>query len=187
MIKKLTVAAIVTLVLAVPAFASASTGLTESGVLVPVGSIVRGTNVAQFTVTSSIGDWTCNSVSFNARVTKNNETEGVAGSGEGEGTPSTCSFKGNAIKVTNFRFVSLSSTSAQPGKGTISLSFEADLPVLTCKYSATSAPFTYTSGTDVIQIDKASLSVSPAACGSAKLDWLVTFTTSGGGPGLIWM
>lgn len=180
MIKKLTLlaAAVAVVALAVPAMAGASQLTMPAGTTVPVETKITGTSTNAVT-TTSIGELKCAKVVLNGEVTKNNGTE-VAGVGIGTGTTTTCTDEGASINITNVTLTSLASSTS--GSGTAAFSFQADLPVVgTCTYTATAAPFTYVSGANPAELKftKATLTASPSACGTAKLDGEFKLETTG--------
>jgi hypothetical protein len=192
MIKKLTLlaTAIAVLAFAVPAMASAAPSLTmPAKTLVPANvmsgnpnSNITGTSVNAKT-TTSLGTLTCAKVTLNGTVTENTGSS-VKGVGTGAGTTTTCKIEGESINITDVTLAEIKSTVS--GAGSASFSFQADLPVVgTCTYTGTNAPFTYVSGSSVITFNKATLTASPSACGTAALDGEFSFETTENGGGAI--
>jgi hypothetical protein len=181
MMKKLSLllAAIAALAFAAPTLASASTGLTENGGLVAVGSRVTGTNIGAVTITSAIfGNITCGEMMLEGEVKKNGAAVGVEVGAAGANSMGNCAAAGMAVEATSVTFTNLTSTAAEAGTGKASLSWKIDLPAVTCKFTAEAAPFTYVANGDVIKFAKAPLAVAPAAaCGVATLDAEFTLST----------
>lgn len=176
-------AAVAVIAFAAPAVASASSGLTEKGTLVPVGSTITGTNVGSITTTSeTLDDTVCDTMTFKTELNQNSAATGFTALGTPTGSMSGCVWNGMAVKATNVAVVSLSSPSSSSGTGKASFSYEIDYPKLTCKYTASGVSFTYTAGTDVINFSDAALTVSPAGCGPTTFDGTITLSTPSGAP-----
>jgi len=168
---------------AAPAGAGASTGLTEKGVLLPIGSTITGGNVGSITTTSELlGDTVCEMMMFNLELNQNSAATGFTALGTPTGSMSGCVWNSMAVKATNVIVVSLSSPSSSSGAGKASFSYEIDYPKLTCKYTASGVTFTYTAGTDVITFSDAPLAVSPEGCGPTTFDGAITLSTPSGPP-----
>jgi hypothetical protein len=173
MAKKLSLllAAAAVLAFAAPAMASAATGLTEKGVLIPIRSKVRATNIGSAVFTSTkTGNISCSIFRFTTEVTSNT-TSTVAEIGvSGSSTASGCSVpSGATITFKNITVSQVDTTGG--GTGSITFSFEAVIGSLTCKYSTASGSFTYNpaetaEGGDVLTFSSVPLSVTPAACGT---------------------
>jgi hypothetical protein len=182
MAKKLSLllAAVAVFAFAIPAMANAAVGLTQGGSLVKFGTEIEGVSTNAVT-TSSIGNVACEKVTLSGTITKNSKEAGVAGEGNGKSSTSKCFFKGTtAISITNIKLISISSGPTEDLNGKVSFSFEADLPGLTCKYTGTNVSGTISTG-GVVTLKEAPLTVSPAACGTAKLDGDFTLTAGGSG------
>lgn len=185
MVKKLSLllGAITVLASAAPAAASASALTMPAGTLVPLFTAVTFTSTNAITDTS-IGNITCATVTLPGAVTKNSSGTFTI-EGKGQGTSSTCLLNGTtAVTTTDITlFIATSSTS---GSGKASLTYAADLAGVTCTYTASSTPFTYVSGSDTITFGSAStLTVKPAACGTATLTGNFTLETTSGGSVII--
>jgi hypothetical protein len=178
MAKKLSLllAAFAVVAFAAPAFASAAPEVTINGLRAPVGTAITGTST-NFVIGTSIGNVRCAIVEFSAETTINNgSTVGVVGTSPFSTTK--CSFKGGTpITIDDATLLSLHSSEA--GKGTLGPTAEATLPELTCHYSGSAVPFTYTSGGNTLSIT-GSLKASPAACGAAVASGAFTITSPGG-------
>jgi hypothetical protein len=180
MTKKLSLllAAVAVLAFAVPAFASASTGLTENGKLIATGQLITFTNIGEVTITSEkLGNEPCRNVMLEAELVTNTTSEVKATKG-GTQSASTCTRSGAEVKVFGIELNELKTTGG--GTGTISLAFKIELNAggTVCSYVGTNITFTYTPGSDVIRIASGALSVTPLACGkSASLDGEFTMTT----------
>jgi hypothetical protein len=179
MTKKLSLllAAVAVLAFAVPAFASASTGLTENGKLIATGQLITGTSIGQVTTTSEkLGDITCQEVMVEAELVTNTTSEVKATKG-GTQSATTCSRAGAKEEVFGIELNELKTTGG--GTGTASAAFKVKLTGGTvCTFVGTSDVFTYSPGGDVIAISSQPLSVTPVACGkSASLDGSFTMTT----------
>jgi hypothetical protein len=181
----LLLAAVAVLAFAVPAFASASTGLTESGSLVAVGTEVLGTNNGVITTTSSkTGNINCEEVKVYGKILANSAAEVRANN---TGTANTsfatkCSnTNGATVEVSEIKLNELKTTGG--GVGTASISFKIKLGSLTCSYTTTTGSGTYVPGASPaeITISEQALSVTPIACGTtAKLDGKFKLSTVGG-------
>jgi len=190
MAKKLSLmlAAAALLAFAIPSMANAATGLTTGGspggVLVPVGTKIRGTNVGVITTTTNkVGNIECSTVTVEGEVTENSETKGIKGVGVGEGTASECNVGGNAATITNIKLNSLASSAAETEEGKAELSFTADLPGSTvCNFSTAAGGTvgTFVTNSDKITFTKAPLVAAPTGCGKATLDGTFTLETLAG-------
>jgi hypothetical protein len=180
MTKKLSLllAAVAVLAFAVPAFASASTGLTENGKLIATGQLITGTSIGQVTTTSEkLGDITCQEVMVEAELVTNTTSEVKATKG-GTQSATTCFRNGAEVKVFGIELNELKTTGG--GTGTASAAFKVELTTggTVCEFKGSSDVGTYTPGSDVITISSQPLSVTPLACGkSASLDGSFTMTT----------
>jgi hypothetical protein len=177
----LLLAAIAVIAFAVPAMASATTGLTSpAGTLVPVNTAIRGTNVGTPIVTSSkFGELKCSTVELNGKITKNNATEGAEGVGSGTSTASSCTLPGGgSFKVKNIELTSVKSPASTPEEGTASFKFTAfELPQ-ECTFTATNDKATYVANTDSLKLEKAALTVTGTNCGTATFDGTFTLETT---------
>jgi hypothetical protein len=179
----LLLAAVAVIAFAVPAMASASTGLTSpAGTFLPVNTAIRGTNVGAPTVTSSkFGTLKCEAVELNGKITKNNETEGAEGVGSGANTATSCTLPGGAsFKVKNIELTSVKSLMAETEEGHAAFSFTATELPQECIFSATNAKFTYVTNTDVIKFTSVPLTVTGVNCGTATFDASFTLETTAG-------
>jgi hypothetical protein len=173
---------------AAPAMAGASTGLTDGGVLVPVGTTITGSNVGSVTTTAAtLGNTSCESLMFNVELNQNSAATGFTALGITTGSMSGCVWNGTAVKATNVTVVEITSPGGSSGTGKASFSYEIDYPGLTCKYTASGAAFAYTAGSDAINFTKAPLTSSPAACGTTTFDASVTLSTPGSGTPIVIM
>jgi len=188
----LLLAAAAVLVLAVPAFANAATGLTKNGALAPVGNpfgtFIEYASTTPTVVTSTkTGNVTCpvGAIFMEAELTTNTSAEVKEVGGGFLSASATCkNVKGEVAAVKNVILSSFKTTGG--GTGTASLSFEIEpFPGgLTCKYSTSAGAATYnptetSEGGGVITISEQTLSVTPLACGTtAKLDGSYTMTTT---------
>jgi hypothetical protein len=177
----LLLAAVAVIAFAVPALASATTGLTSpAGTLVPVNTAFRGTNVGAPVLTSSkFGELKCAAVVLNGKITKNNESEGAEGVGSGESTASSCTLPGGGLfKVKNLELINIKSSASEKEEGRVSFKFTAfELPQ-ECTFSATNDKFTYVTNSDVKTLLKAPLTVTGTNCGTATLDSSFTLETT---------
>jgi hypothetical protein len=185
MIKKLSLLLVTAAVLAfaAPALANAATGLTEQGKLIPVGSKLDYTSVGHVTITSTkTGNITCEKATLTGEVVVNTLARVLVVGVPGRSSFTNCTVpSGASVVVTN---VAVSSEEATGG-GTVktSLSFEADIGTITCKYSTSSGTATYNpaetaEGGKEVTYNEVPLTVTPAACGTtAKLDGKFTRET----------
>ena len=159
--------------LAVPAVALA-TELT-----MPVGETVENDTDLEWTdtgtkVKTSLGDLTCAKFNIGFTLTKNNGSE-VTGVGSG-GSATTCKLGTKEITITDITLNHLSSSTGS--KGTVNLTFVADLPnSIVCHFSATSAPFTFTSGASTVTFKEADFTATPAACEPGLFSFAPTLET----------
>jgi hypothetical protein len=174
----LTAAAV--LAFAVPAAASASTGLTEGGVLIEVGKFITGTNIGTVTTTSEkLGNITCEHVMVAAKLTVNNTSEVKAGeAAASEQTASTCFRAGVGVSVTHINLEELKTNGGGAGKFSVTYEVELTPGGTVCTFTGMNDTFSYTPGSDSIRVENAALTVVPFACGkSATLDGSFTITT----------
>jgi hypothetical protein len=180
MAKKLSLlmSAVAVLASAVPAAASAATGLTEGGKLIATNQIVTFTNIGEMTLTSEkLGNEPCKSVMLEAELVVNTASEVRATKG-GTDSATSCSRAGAEVKIFGIELNEVKTNGG--GTGTISLAFKIELNPggTVCSYVGTNMTFTYTPGSDAIRIASGPLSVTPAACGkSSSLDGEFTLTT----------
>jgi hypothetical protein len=173
MVKRLTLlmAAVAALACAIPALANASSVTSSPGTLTPVGTPIALTGTDITTQSPTLGNITCQTLTPIIELTKN--AGGIFEGFGGNATPaqSGCINGTKTVKVTTFRITNLVSTSS--GTGSMSYISEQDIAgVLTCTFTGTSVPFSYTVGANVIKFSAAAGIVgSPSAtCGStAKL------------------
>lgn len=161
-----------------PAIADASKLTEPVGTLVSIGQLLEATSNNSIMETS-LGKLSCEQVTNTAEVTVNNGSTFKA-IGKGVNTASTCFVGGTkAITVTDVTISEIHSATA--GTGTISLTFEADLPggITVCHFASPNLPFTYTSGTDSIKFTKADLKATPAACEPGTVSGDFTLETDG--------
>jgi hypothetical protein len=175
------IAAVAMLAFAAPSMASGATGLTENGKLVAVGTTLRGVNLGLFTVTTpKLGNVQCNSVTITVQLVANTSST-VSAVGAGTSSATGCVVAGtDSVTVTNIKVTELHTFGG--GTGTKSFSFDLDIGSLLCKYSANKITLSYnptetSEGSDVLTFNEVPLSVTPAACGSSKLDGKLTMET----------
>lgn len=183
MLKKIMMLATATALaaLAVPALASAAPEVTyPAGTTLATGTGITGTS-NNFVLTTSIGTIKCAKVTFPGELTENTGSS-ITIVGSGAGTATTCYDEDEPVNVTDLTLTDLKSTMS--GSGAATFSVKADLPVVgTCTYVGTGAPFSYVVGAIKISFNKAPLTASPSACGSAKLDAdFILERTSGANP-----
>jgi hypothetical protein len=152
--------------LVLPAAASAIGITSKAGVLAPAGTVVATTSV-DTVITSTIGNTACGALVLDTKLVTNSAAK-VHAESAGAGAAAGCFYKGvNAVTVTNPRLETLLSTTG--GKGTAALTLIVDLPMpLTCTYSGSAIPYTYTAGSDEIHIE-GPVSTLPVACGKASI------------------
>jgi hypothetical protein len=191
MAKKLSllIAAMAVLAFAVPAMASATAPLTESNgtVVVPVGSGITGTSTNAKTKTS-LGTLSCKKVELMGKVTVNEEStkgpKAEGGAGEEEFTGSECEVEGVSVPVKKIKLTNLKTGSGlglTTGTGTATFSFTALIGSFDCVFTGTNVPFTYstTTMTNSIKFTNASLTGSPAACGTGTFSGDFELFTTG--------
>lgn len=184
MAKKLSLllAAVAVLAFAIPTVAGAAT-LESGGSVVPVGTKITGKSTNAVTQTG-LGKLSCKEVVLLGKVTTNSGGT-VEGVGTGEATGTTCNVEGTAVEVTNIVLSNIKSNATTgTGKGTASFSFKSTLPVVgACTFTGTNAPGTYstTTMTNILKIEKATLTASPSACGPANLSGEFALTLTEGG------
>jgi hypothetical protein len=149
--------------------AGASTATVPAGAVAPVGTRFTTTGSDFIMQSNLLGTITCSTLNLNGEITKNSgglvEGSGVNTSPEQSG----CKTGEKAVTITSFEISKfLTSTS---GKGTWSFAMKTDIASLGCIYTGTNVPFTYTSGTNVMQFAAATATGivgSPASCGTTK-------------------
>jgi hypothetical protein len=179
MIKKLSLllGIVAAMAFAVPAMASASSVTAPAGSLAPVGTALTGTGSGVVLKHASFGTFKCGTLAFNATLSSNNGSS-FAAAGE-NGTAQECAEGQHPITATSFNVSNLSSSTS--GSGVASFSIKEDIASLTCTYTGTAVPFTYTVGGSSITISEGSLSASPPACGGEKISGTFAIAKSGGG------
>jgi hypothetical protein len=179
---------IASLALAVPAVASATTGLTEGGTLVPVGTELIATNIGSIIqTTSKAGNLTCRSVKIAAKLEANSTAEvRASGTGAGVSTATECSVSSGAAVIFSeiklYKFQTAGEViSGSTKKITFNMSFKETIGSLVCSYSIASGIATYTASSSVFTISEQPMSVTPAACGTtSKLDGQFSLSTTSG-------
>jgi hypothetical protein len=190
MIKRSTLllAALAVLLVAVPAFANASTGLTTTkGTLLSVGTefTINGTGQEQINAIGLGGQSYCEPpLFFNGRVLKNSPSEGVEASGSVRAWGGC--MRGNRKERSQIELPTLKSSPTEPGKGKANIGFTVEIATgVFCHWSSKEAPFTYTSESDLINFTNVSLTGAPAACGNAKWSAQYALMTKEGAPLLL--
>jgi hypothetical protein len=185
MIKRLSVmlAAVTFFAYAVPAAASAATGLTEGGALVSVKSKLSYTSAGHVTVTSAkLGSITCTSGTLTGEVKENSSTQvKVAGI---VSTLTGCTAMGGTASVKDFTWTTEETTGG--GSETMVFSFRVVLPSgAECSFSTTGGTATYNpsqtaEGSDLLSLTEVPLTATPAFCGTTgRLDAAFTRETDG--------
>jgi hypothetical protein len=182
-------AAVAVIAFAVPSFANAETGLTETaGTFIPVGTKVEATNIGAVTTTSTkTGNIKCEEVTVTGEVAVDSAAEvkiSPTSDGVEHNFAKKCSVPSGAeVKVTSIKITEISTKgevkSGSVKKGKFVVSFVIDVGTATCTYTTSAGEGTYVAGSDVMSVAEAPLTVSPAAaCGSsAKLDGEFTVRT----------
>ncbi len=166
------------LAVAAPATASATQFTNAGGGLVAVGTSVSGTNVGTFTLTSSlVGSITCQTVTLKGKVVKNTGSEAEI-EGVGQSATSNCLWMGNAVTATDFTLFTIKH-GAPAGTFTMSFVVTMDLPKVTCTFTGTNVPYSYTGGGSTITFSNAA-GVTSATCGATKLDAVFGLETTAG-------
>ncbi len=187
----LLMAAVAVFAFAIPALASATPTATKNAAegtgSVPTGTVIKGTAVTTGTIgtpklTSTIlGTIECNSLSITGKLVTNSGGTVTDTSG-GAFTSANCTNKGNPVTVTKIEVTDLLSTVS--GKATASFTSIIDVAGLTCTFTGTSIPGTYTVGGNILTFNKAgTVDGSPAGCGNATLDaeFTLEYETPSGG------
>lgn len=158
-------AAFAIIALSAPAVADAFSYTMPRGVLVLNGKELKLTS-SNTTVETELGTLECVATQLEFEVTKNSSSE-AKGVGLGEGVTNECSVEGVVpITITNYELGTIVGSGSE-GMGTISLAFEADLPLFgTCSYSGT-VPISI-SGESEIEV-AGELEVAPEGCGQAAI------------------
>lgn len=177
MVKKfsLFMAAVAVLAFAIPALASASpTATGVDGKSLPVGTEITATAITTGVhgtpkLTSTIlGTIECATLDITGTLTVNSGGT-VTGNSGGAFTSTTCTNKGNPVSVTSIVVNDLVTTVS--GKATVHFTSVIDVAGLTCTFTGTNIPGTYTLGTDILTFNKAAtVDGSPAGCGNATFD-----------------
>jgi hypothetical protein len=166
--------AVAVMAFAIPSFANAAAITSSSGVLAKTGTVITGTG-SDVTLTSvPLGAITCKKLTLKGTLTKNNGSE-VEGSGAEETPPvEGCLNGSNVVDVEKVHVTALLATSTEKWASfTATVKITAANPV-TCVFTGTKVPFTYTAGSDSITFTKAGPVTSTGGCGSSPLDG--TFT-----------
>lgn len=179
MVKKLSLllGIVAALAFAVPAMASASSVTAPAKSLAPVGTQLTGTGSGIVLYHLSFGTFKCGTLTFNATLTSNNGSS-FAASGENSATQE-CAEGLHPITITSFNVSDLSSSTS--GSGTATFTLKEDIASLTCTYTGTAVPFTYTAGGNSITFSEGSLTASPPACGRERISGTFALATSAGG------
>ncbi len=159
---------------------------SSAGTSTPIGTVIKltalttgTTGLPKFT-TTILGTIECNSLSITGKLVTNSGGTVTFSSG-GLFTSANCTNNGNPTTVTSLTVTDLVSTVS--GKGAMSYNIVMDQAGLTCTFTGTSIPFTYSVGGSVITFNKAgTVDGSPAGCGNATLDaeFTVEQETTGG-------
>jgi hypothetical protein len=192
MVKKLSLvlAAVAVLAFAVPAFASATTGLTMEGALgtlIPTGKKVEFVNVGNIVLTSTkTGNITCEEMTVTGEVTTNTTKKVVVTGKEfsANNKAAKCHLEnGTAVTVPSIELEKVETEGKEvagtEGKDfTFIVAFKPTIGTLTCTYTTTTGTGHYIAGTDVLTTERAALTVTPAACGTTTtLDGKFTLQT----------
>jgi hypothetical protein len=186
MVKRITLllAVVAALACAVPALASASSVTSSAGSLAPVGTQLTA-KASGFTLKSSLfGPLTCSTLNLNVALTKNDGSSFEASGANKPPVQSGCGFGSNPVTITSFNVTNLSSTTS--GSGTASFSIVEDIASLTCTFSGTAVPFTYTAGGSSISFSEGGpLTSSPGSCGTEKISGTFALERSATGTAVI--
>jgi hypothetical protein len=186
MFKKLTLllAAVAVLAFAVPSLASASKATLPAGTLAPVGTQFTTTGSDIIFTSSLLGNITCSTLNLNGSLTKNNGTTVEASGTTSAPTQSGCKNGEKTVTITSVEVTNLTTTTS--GSGTWSYKMAVDIGSLSCTYTGTKVPFTFTSGTNVMNFSSASgITGSPAGCGTTKLTGAFALEKAGTSTSLI--
>ena len=173
MAKKLSLllAAVAVLAFAVPAFASAAPTLqTPGGEILKTPQAIKGTGTNVTLTSSTLGKIICGSLNLNGTLNVNTVAAGIEGSGVNEKPEqSNCLNGTKSVIVTGVTLTNLKSTVG--GTATASFTATVDIAALECTFTGTNIGGTYTNGGNTLSFSEAgTITSSPAACGTAKLD-----------------
>lgn len=172
---------VVILALAIPSLANASELTNSGGGATAVGTrlSLNSSSGSVTLTTAAVGATGCTSLDLNLRLTANSGGT-VEGEGSGEGTTSGCSSTGGKTLVfSDITLTKLKSTTS--GSGTINFTAKALVGgSVSCTYTGTSVPFTYTTKTNILKFVKAG-GITGGNCGSTTLDAEFTLATTAGG------
>jgi hypothetical protein len=181
MVKKfsLLLATAAALCLAMSAAASASQLTASAGKLAPVGSTLTVT-APDITFTSNLlGITTCQTLSLNLTLTKNDGTTVEASGAAQVPGQEGCVNGSKKVIVTSFTVTNLTTTGT--GKtGTMSFVITEDIDSLECTYTGKNVPFSYVAGDDAITFNKAAgITSTPVPCGTATVTASFTLEIKG--------
>lgn len=182
----LLLAAVAVAAVVLPASVSAAPALTDGkGNLLKIGTQITASSTNMVTKTS-LGTITCTEAEAFTVLTENSGSllEAV---GFGEGVTFGCKLGTTSIKITDFTMEELDTFLFTSGKGTIALTFEADLPGVTCHFDShlKPLPFTYKAGSNVLEVPSAEILGSPEACGVSTFSATFTLSQTAGGGAVV--
>jgi hypothetical protein len=158
-----------TVVLAATASSAAyASSATTSGVPTPVGTQFTTTGGDLAMKSNLLGTITCSTLTLKGEITKNSAGTVEAAGANTSPTQTGCKNGEKAVSITRFDITKLLTTTS--GSGTWSFKMVTDVGSLTCTYTGSNVPFSYTPGASSIQFSEASgVTGSPASCGSTKI------------------
>jgi hypothetical protein len=173
-------AATAVLAAAVPAMASASSLTAPAGSLVGVPNTITATGSDVIITSNLLGAITCEVLNVKASLSKNNGSTWIAAGVSELPGQNNCKNGANPdkVEITAMQVTELTSTTAGTGTMSFTTSLDIDKPSgsISCTYTGTKVPFTYTSGEmgankGVITFTNAAgITGAPTSCGTAKLD-----------------
>lgn len=166
---------------AMPAAASAAPHLFEGESELGEEVSLLGTSKNAITTNTALGTLECESLTVNATTSEDNASTGIEAEGTA-GETAECDAGEFPLTVTDPTLLSLETRGED--KGTLSLTFIADVGPFECHFQGTGG-FTYETGTDVLSIAGITLA-SAELCepeeGHSTFEGSFTITTSNGTP-----
>jgi hypothetical protein len=148
------------------------------GTLLSLGTTFVGTS-NNFSVATSFGTLSCSQLSFTAEVTQNDGST-VHSLGLGQGSSGGCVLEGGEVEFTDITLQSLDATAV--GEASVYLTFEVDLPGVTCHFESKPAgtKATHVVGESKFTIPKQKLEATPAICRPGEIGGTFAVETEDG-------
>lgn len=180
MTKKVNLALVAAVFVAVvlPAAAAAAPEITVGGKIAPLGTKLA-LHTGNFKIETSLGDITCETVETDQEV-KSNTGSHIEAKTPTFWKAADCTLNKLFVTPTELEFAVFTSNSK--GKGAFAFDFEIHVPGLTkpCHFISTGVPFTYTSGSNSMNLTKADLVSTPTPCEPGLFSADITVTSAGG-------